>query len=151
MVMSCLGNTVCITDPLWGNHWSLVDSRHKELVMLSFGVFFIVGLNKLWYKQLNCQWLKMQWHWSDVMQPNTSKKYVHFFWSGLVWYYLILPISFRVTSLVLEQSYGCPNASEATLNHMDKQTAFIWYNDITTTSQSITKQCHVIWDIPWNL
>ena len=33
----------------------------------------------------------------------------------VVWYCLILPISFRVTSLALGQSYDCPSANEATL------------------------------------
>ena len=31
-----------------------------------------------------------------------------------------LPISFRVTSLALGQSYDCPSACEATLKYMDK-------------------------------
>ena len=35
-----------------------------------------------------------------------------------VWYWNNLPISFRVTSLALGQSYDCPSASEATLKDM---------------------------------
>ena len=37
-----------------------------------------------------------------------------------IWYWLILLMSFRVTSLVLGQSYDCPSASEVTLKDMGK-------------------------------
>ena len=36
----------------------------------------------------------------------------------LVSYRLILPVSYRITSLALEQSYHCPNASEAIMNDL---------------------------------
>ena len=40
---------------------------------------------------------------------------------GSWWIYMVyLPISFRVASLALGQSYDCPSASEATLIDMDK-------------------------------
>ena len=37
-----------------------------------------------------------------------------------MWFITYLPISFRVTSLALGQSYDCPSASEVTLKNMDK-------------------------------
>ena len=39
-------------------------------------------------------------------------------WFVVVWYGLILPISSRVASLALGQSYDCPSAREATLKDM---------------------------------
>ena len=39
----------------------------------------------------------------------------------VVQYQSILPMSFRVTSLVLGQSYDCPSASEATLKNVGKK------------------------------
>ena len=64
----------------------------------------------------------------------------------VVWYWPISPISFRVTSLALGQSYDCPSASEVTLkvniSNESKTT------DITTTKQSTTKKpVHVLWGI----
>ena len=47
------GNTFHIAGP--------VDSPHKGPVMWSFGVFFVVNLNKLLNKQVICQWLEMPW------------------------------------------------------------------------------------------
>ena len=38
----------------------------------------------------------------------------------LVDLYNLLPISFRITSLALGQSYDCPNASEVILKDMGK-------------------------------
>ena len=40
---------------------------------------------------------------------------------------LIVPISFRITSLALGQSYDCPSASEATLKYMGKQITWFHY------------------------
>ena len=40
--------------------------------------------------------------------------------SSWKWMWLYLPISFRVTSLALGQSYDCPSASEVTLKDMGK-------------------------------
>ena len=42
----------------------------------------------------------------------------------VVWYFLILPTSFRVTSLAPGQSYDCPSASEVTLKDMG-----IWFTN----------------------
>ena len=39
-------------------------------------------------------------------------------WFMVVWYHSILPISLRVTSLALRQSYDCPSASEVTQKNM---------------------------------
>ena len=50
----------------------------------------------------------------------------------VIWYQPILPISFRVTSLVMGQSYNCPNASEANLKNIDKFITQIhknWYSN----------------------
>ena len=46
---------------------------------------------------------------------------------------MILPISFRVTSRALGQSYDCPSASEVTLKDMGKHIMWMhksWYDNI---------------------
>ena len=47
-------------------HRSPVDSPHKEPVMLSFYVYFVARLNKLFCKQSNCGWFDVPWHQCDV-------------------------------------------------------------------------------------
>ena len=58
-------------------------------------------------------------------------------------YELILPLSFRVTSLALGQSYDCPSASNVTLEDMAKRNPMNMSgtHDITTTKQSTTNTC----------
>ena len=54
-----------------------------------------------------------------MVHPN---EYAHSLCFVVFWCVLVLigfPISFRVTSLALGQSYDCPNASEVTLKDMD--------------------------------
>ena len=64
MKASWYGNTFNITGPLYkGNHQSLVDSPHKVPIMQSCDIFFVVGLSKLFNKQLNCQLFR------DAMTP----------------------------------------------------------------------------------
>ena len=65
-------------------------------------------------------------------------------WFVVVWHWQILPISFRVTSLVLGQSNDCSSASEAThweeyeqINHIN----LVINHNITTAKQSITQPC----------
>ena len=41
-------------------HWSPVDPTHKEPIMLSFGVFFVVTI-KLLNKQSGCWWFEATW------------------------------------------------------------------------------------------
>ena len=71
---------------------------------------------------------------SDVTLKNMSK--FVFMWFIVLWLYnrflwidgSYLPVFFMVTSLVLEQSYGCPRASEVTLNNMG---IIFWYLKLT--------------------
>ena len=67
-------------------------------------------------------------------------KYAHgFVLFGYVIHIMYLPISFRVTSLALGQSYDCPSGSKVTLKDMGK-------SDSIKTQQSIN---HVdnSWDV----
>ena len=55
-----------------------------------------------------------------------------------IWYQSVLPISFKVTSLALGQSYDCPSASEVTLKNMDKLVTYEspGSNDIIRSKQA---------------
>ena len=65
------------------------------------------------------------------------------FWY-FIWYCTILPISFRVISQALGQSYDCPSAREATLKDMGQICL-----DQTTTKCNKAKQNHLY--ISWNI
>ena len=52
-MMVCLPTHICVTRPQWVN---------KGPVMSSFDVLFYVSLNKLFNKQLCCQWFEMPWY-----------------------------------------------------------------------------------------
>ena len=70
--MSSNGDIFCITDPLWGIHWSLVNSFSQSPVMWSFDVFFDPCLNKQLGKPSRRRWLRMPscslWcHCNDVI------------------------------------------------------------------------------------
>ena len=55
-----------------------------------------------------------------------------------------LPTWYRFTPLGLEQSFGCPSASEATLMNTDRYVTLIYKNNNTTaTLQTATKPCLV--------
>ena len=66
----------------------------------------------------------------------------------VVWY-RFLPISFRVTSLALGQSYDCPSASEVNLKDMGKLVTWIHKELITERQQNSAQQNQVpiSWDI----
>ena len=69
---------------------------------------------------------------------------VHSLWLVVFWYWLILPISFKVTSLALGKSCDCPSTSDVTLKDMGTYTVsheIMITADITTTKQSSTKLC----------
>ena len=68
----------------------------------------------------------------DIVEYNTvyPKKYAHgFCFAVLCCGYTLtdFPISIRLTSLALWQSYDCPSASKATLMNMDKYFMWIHY------------------------
>ena len=69
---------------------------------------------------------RLMLHWIKILQNISWHIHMVDAWSCCVvadnW--LILPISFRVTSLALGQSYDCPSASEVILKDMGKET--IW-------------------------
>ena len=46
---------------VWGIHWSTEVSLHKEPVIQTFDVSFVVSLSRLFNKQLSCQWCEMPW------------------------------------------------------------------------------------------
>ena len=72
----------------------------------------------------------------------------------VVWHLHILPMSFRVTSLALGQSYDCPSVSEATLKNMGKKISWSHHHNWSqkyTTKQSKTQPCAYSWDILYML
>ena len=62
---------------------------------------------------------------------------------------LILPISFKVTTLALGQSYDCPSASEATLKDMGNLPTYIFLKNISVIKEKKYGQIgvHILWDV----
>ena len=58
----------------------------------------------------------------------------------VVWHWSVIPISFRVSSLALGQSYDCPSASETTLKDMGKWATWIYNKLIIKPQQNKAKQ-----------
>ena len=69
-----------------------------------------------------------KWNSLDSRQMVHLKKCAHDLSFIVVWFKWILPISLRVTSLALGQSYDCPSAREVTLKDIVKKIISIWIN-----------------------
>ena len=78
------------------------------------------------------------------------KKYAHAFcFAVLCCGYALtdFPISIRLTSLALWQSYDCPSASKATLMNMDKYFMWINYERLYNHNKATKNRVHISWDI----
>ena len=83
----------------------------------------------------------VHWRFSRCKFTAHPKKYTHDSCFVVVWYHLILPISFRVTSLALGQSYDCPSACEVILKNMGKPIQWNIMNYDITETKPIKTMC----------
>ena len=88
-------------------------------------------------------------YWWKIIDSSTSQNNAHTsLYFIMVWYRSVLPISFRVTSLALGQSYDYPSANEVTLKDMGKSSTCIngrWSCNHNKTKHS--HAVHILWDI----
>ena len=103
MSFTCHWIVFCITDPLWGEPLSMVDSPHKGPGIHTTDLFLAVCQNKMLNKQSSCQWFVMQkrsckitemrldyYHFNGLMQYCSISSVLHWAIKFMLWYWKLL-------------------------------------------------------------